>query len=88
MQSPPRNGRALFDSQLTSVGWAGIAFGLIAGLFYSLYSKPDGGRKLTPHPRTPDSASADRQALIQIERKDSAVELGELEAAPLRGERS
>lgn len=65
-------GNVLFNSKLTSLGWAGIAFGLIAGLFYSV-AKPasKASRAGTP---------PDRQALMQMEREDSSTEL---EAQPL-----
>ena len=78
-------GHVLFDSQLTNLGWAGIALGLIAGLCYS-FARPE--PKKQQHPLTPESG--DRQALIQMERKGSVpeLELAELEAAPFRGERT
>ena len=50
-------GHFLFHSRLTTLGWAGIAFGLVAGLFYSI-AKP---AKKSPS----TAASLERQSLVE-----------------------
>ena len=50
-------GHLLFNSQLTALGWAGVAFGLVAGLLYSV-AKPE------PRPPSEPGEPPERQAMI------------------------
>lgn len=67
-------GHLFFHSHLTLLGWAGIAFGLLAGLFYSV-AKPAASAAASSQP--------ERQSLVVAESRQSLVLLEQLELEQL-----